>query len=167
MRSTAPLGVMIADAPGNGLSPGQRQSRRLADLCNKVGQVRVGLLNELLATELSAHCILKELGRRQAPLLHLPVKIVRQVHLHPRHTPEYTPIMLTGTNIAATPVLEHMFVIRRCESNPKYMRLVGGQVSGRLAVPGPDVYQLIFPGQLEGGPEPDGAVYVTDEADRL
>lgn len=38
------------------------------------------------------------------------------------------------------------------------------EVGRRLGLPGPDVYQLIFSGQLGGGPESDGAVYVTEEA---
>jgi hypothetical protein len=43
-------------------------------------------------------------------------------------------------------------------------RLTIPDVARRLGVPGLDVYQLIFSGQLEGGPASDGAVYVTDEA---
>jgi hypothetical protein len=43
-------------------------------------------------------------------------------------------------------------------------RLTIPDVGRRLGLPGPDVYQLIFSGQLGGGPASDGAVYVTEEA---
>ena len=43
-------------------------------------------------------------------------------------------------------------------------RLTVPQVARRLNLPGPEVYRLIFDGQLDGAPEDDGAVYVTDEA---
>ena len=43
-------------------------------------------------------------------------------------------------------------------------RLTIPEVARRLGLPGPDVYQLIFSGQLEGGPDQDGAVHVTSEA---
>lgn len=43
-------------------------------------------------------------------------------------------------------------------------RLTVPQVARRLNLPGPDVYRLIFEGQLAGGPEDDGGVYVTEEA---
>ena len=43
-------------------------------------------------------------------------------------------------------------------------RLTVPEVARRLGLPGPDVYQLIFAGELEGGPDEDGAVHVTSEA---
>ena len=43
-------------------------------------------------------------------------------------------------------------------------RLTIPEVARRLRLPGPDVYQLIFSGELDGGPDQDGAVYVTAEA---
>jgi hypothetical protein len=38
------------------------------------------------------------------------------------------------------------------------------EVARRLGIPGPDVYELIFSGELEGRPRHDGAVYVTEAA---
>lgn len=43
-------------------------------------------------------------------------------------------------------------------------RLTVPEVARRLGLSGPDVYQLIFSGELDGGPDEDGAVYVTTEA---
>ena len=43
-------------------------------------------------------------------------------------------------------------------------RLTVPEVARRLGIPGPDVYQLIFAGELEGQPDSKGAVYVTAEA---
>ncbi|HUY23991.1 MAG TPA: helix-turn-helix domain-containing protein [Candidatus Saccharimonadales bacterium] len=43
-------------------------------------------------------------------------------------------------------------------------RLTVPEVARRLGMPGPEVYQLIFSGELDGAPQPDGAVYVTAEA---
>ena len=38
------------------------------------------------------------------------------------------------------------------------------EVARRLSMDGPDVYELIFNGELEGGPEGDGGVYVSEGA---
>ena len=43
-------------------------------------------------------------------------------------------------------------------------RLTVPEVARRLGIPGADVYQLIFAGELEGGPNRDGAVNVSAEA---
>jgi hypothetical protein len=43
-------------------------------------------------------------------------------------------------------------------------RLSVPEVARRLKLAGPDVYELIFEGQLAGAPEDDGGVYVTEEA---
>ena len=38
-------------------------------------------------------------------------------------------------------------------------RLRSPEVAHRLGIPGPDVYQLLFDGELEGGRDEDGRVY--------
>jgi len=43
-------------------------------------------------------------------------------------------------------------------------RLTVPEVARRLGMAGPEVYQLVFSGELDGAPESDGAVYVTSEA---
>ena len=43
-------------------------------------------------------------------------------------------------------------------------RLTVPEVARRLGVPGEQVYEKIFACELDGGPGPDGAVYVTAEA---
>lgn len=39
-------------------------------------------------------------------------------------------------------------------------RLTIPEVARRLGIPGPEVYELIFAGKLDGTPGPDGAVTV-------
>jgi hypothetical protein len=38
------------------------------------------------------------------------------------------------------------------------------EVARQLSMDGADVYELIFAGELEGGPDSDGAVFVTEAA---
>jgi hypothetical protein len=42
-------------------------------------------------------------------------------------------------------------------------RLTVPEVARRLGIPGEEVYEKIFAGELDGRPEPDGAVYVSAE----
>ena len=48
------------------------------------------------------------------------------------------------------------------ESVPAKMTIP--EVARRLSMDGPDVYELIFNGELEGSPEGDGGVYVSEAA---
>lgn len=43
-------------------------------------------------------------------------------------------------------------------------RLTVPEVARLLEMPGPEVYRLIFAGEIAGGPDRDGGVYVTSEA---
>ena len=43
-------------------------------------------------------------------------------------------------------------------------RLTVPEVARRLGLPGPEVYELIFAGELDGKPDAGGAVYVTEAA---
>jgi len=101
------LGVVLPDPPGNRLGPGQLGRRWIADLGHELSQVRVGLLQKLLTAELGAHGLLKQLGGGETSLLHLPVKVIGEVDLDPRHAPNHTPTgranqtLTTGPDIGA------------------------------------------------------------------
>jgi len=41
-------------------------------------------------------------------------------------------------------------------------RLRSPEVARRLGIDGPDVYRLLFAGELEGGPGSDGLVYISE-----
>lgn len=41
-------------------------------------------------------------------------------------------------------------------------RLRSPEVARRIGIDGADVYRLVFAGELDGGPEKDGLVYVTE-----
>ena len=62
------------------------------DFSGQVLQIAGGLIESVLTLELGSKRDLQELRGRKATPLQLFVKLVGQVDLKPRHTPNYTPI---------------------------------------------------------------------------
>ena len=89
-RSTCPLRIVRAEAPRDRFGSGQLVGRRLTDFLGELGQVRVGLVEQRVATQFSSDRLLEQLGCGQTALLQLVVEIVWQVDLKPRYTPNYT-----------------------------------------------------------------------------
>jgi hypothetical protein len=81
---------MCGDPPGDGLGAGPLLRGWFADLSEQPGQVLIGLAEQVLAAYLRADGFLQKLGRRQPPGLELFVEVIWKIHLHSRHTPNYT-----------------------------------------------------------------------------
>lgn len=69
-----------------------------ADLGGQIGNVPVSFAQDFESARLGAHGLLQELGCRKVSSLDELVEIVRQVDLHARHTPIYTPYWAPGTS---------------------------------------------------------------------
>jgi hypothetical protein len=77
-------------------------------LNDKGGHIPIAFGQKILATKLRADGLLEKLRGRQTPLLDQPVELVREVHLHARHTPTYTPspVPLQGWRLGAKQTLD-------------------------------------------------------------
>ena len=65
--------------------------RRLANLGGQLIHVAIRFAEEFTPPDFRTHGVLQQFGRRKSALLYQLVKVVRQVDLHARHTPKYTP----------------------------------------------------------------------------
>jgi hypothetical protein len=79
------------DSLSERLRPRPLSCRRLSYLRDQGIREAVRLREQVASTHLCSNGTLQELRCRQTTLLHEAVEIVRQVDLHARHTPNYTP----------------------------------------------------------------------------
>ncbi len=82
----------LTNASGDGVRVRPLAAGRFADLGGKLLKIGGRLVERVLPLEFGTECDLEQLRRRQPSPLQLIVKIVGQVHLEARHTPNRTPM---------------------------------------------------------------------------
>ena len=76
---------------------------RCADLRDQIGKVAISFREEILSTQLRLDSLLQELRDPEAARLHSLVHGFREVSLHSRHAPAYTPFKTNPTTAVARP----------------------------------------------------------------
>ena len=84
-------GRSLRDSVGSRLGSRTLAGPRLTNLRNQIGNVSVALRKQVQTTQFSANGFLQKLGSRQTAFFDQTVQIVREIDLHTRHTPIYTP----------------------------------------------------------------------------
>ena len=94
---------------------------RLPDFGYQFLDVAVRFREQVLATDLGCESFLQQFRGREASRLQLLVEIVREVHLHPRHTPNYT----------------HLKALANCSRRSRSAQLVSHNANNSPVVEGP------------------------------